>query len=166
MLGVVLLGMTGAVLLTVCLNLASMLLARGRGRRKEFAVRLALGGGRFRIVRQLLVEGLLLSLVGGALGVMLGQAAIERLMGEVSTLLPITITLDGQVSTPLIAATTRVLPRGDTGLCARPGTEAFARRHRRAISRRRPATIRRRGAGAGCREIRWSPHRSRCRSAC
>ena len=105
MLGVVLLGMTGAVLLTVCLNLASMLLARGRGRRKEFAVRLALGGGRFRIVRQLLVEGLLLSLVGGALGVMLGQAGIEWLMSAVSTLLPITITLDGQVSTPLMAAT-------------------------------------------------------------
>ncbi len=105
MLAVVLLGMTGAVLLTVCLNLASMLLARGRGRRKEFAVRLALGGGRFRIVRQLLVEGLLLSLVGGALGVMLGQAGIEWLMSAVRTLLPITITLDGQVSTPLMAAT-------------------------------------------------------------
>ena len=104
-LGVVLMGMTGAVLLTVCLNLASMLLARGRGRRKEFAVRLALGGGRLRIVRQLLVEGLLLSLVGGALGVVLGQEGIERLMVAVSTLLPITITLDGQVSTPLIAAT-------------------------------------------------------------
>ena len=103
-LGVVLLGMTGAVLLTVCLNLTSMLLARGRGRRKEFAVRLALGGGRLRIVRQLLVEGLLLSLVGGTLGVLLGQAGIEWLMNAVSTLLPITITLDGQVSTPLIAA--------------------------------------------------------------
>lgn len=106
MLAVVLLGMTGAVLLTVCLNLASMLLARGRGRRKEFAVRLALGGQRFRIVRQLLVEGLLLSLVGSAFGVMLGQETIERLMAAVSTLLPITITLDGRVSTPLIAATT------------------------------------------------------------
>ena len=65
-LGALMMGMTGAVLLTVCLNLASMLLARGRARRKEFAVRLALGGGRMRIVRQLLVEGLLLSLVGGA----------------------------------------------------------------------------------------------------
>jgi predicted permease len=105
MLGIVLLGMTGAVLVTVCLNLASMLLARGRGRRKEFAVRLALGAGRFRIVRQLLVEGLLLSLVGGALGVALGREGIEWLMAAVSTLLPITITLDGQVSLPLIAAT-------------------------------------------------------------
>ena len=54
MLGVVLLGMTGAVLLTVCLNLTSMLLARGRARRKEFAIRLALGGSRARVVRQLL----------------------------------------------------------------------------------------------------------------
>ena len=63
-LGVVMMGMTAAVLLTVCLNLASMLLARGRARRKEFAIRLAIGGGRARIVRQLLVEGLLLSLVG------------------------------------------------------------------------------------------------------
>ena len=61
-LGAVMMGMTGAVLLTVCLNLASMLLARGRARRKEFAIRLALGGGRTRIVRQLLIEGFVLSL--------------------------------------------------------------------------------------------------------
>jgi predicted permease len=112
-----LLGMTGAVLLTVCLNLASMLLARGRARRKEFAIRLALGGGRFRIVRQLLVEGLLLSLAGGGLGVVLGQTVIERLMSLVSTLLPITIALDGQISTPLIAA---------TAVCCLVATLAFA----------------------------------------
>jgi predicted permease len=105
MLGVVLLGMTGAVLLTVCLNLASMLLARGRARRKEFAVRLALGGSRTRIVRQLLIEGSLLSLVGGILGVVLGNAAIDALLAMLATLLPVTIVLVGTSSLALAAAT-------------------------------------------------------------
>ena len=75
------LGMTLAVLLTVCLNLASMLMARGRARRKEFAVRLALGGGRAGIVRQLLTEGALLSLVGGGFGVALGLYGVDALLG-------------------------------------------------------------------------------------
>ncbi|HET9315103.1 MAG TPA: ABC transporter permease, partial [Vicinamibacteria bacterium] len=66
---IVLVGMTGAVLAIVCLNLASMLMARGQARRREFAIRLALGGGRAHIVRQLLVEGLLLSAAGGGLGI-------------------------------------------------------------------------------------------------
>ena len=77
----VMLGLTGAVLLVVCLNLASMLMARGRGRRKEFAIRLALGGGRSRIVRQLLIEGSLLSLAGGALGLALGLYGVNSLVG-------------------------------------------------------------------------------------
>lgn len=105
MLGVVLLGMTGAVLLTVCLNLASMLLARGRARRKEFAVRIALGGSRMRIVRQLLIEGLLLSLVGGVLGVMLGNAAINALLATLATLLPVTVVLEGTSTLALTLAT-------------------------------------------------------------
>ncbi|MGQ0732835.1 MAG: ADOP family duplicated permease [Acidobacteriota bacterium] len=104
-LGVVLLGMTGAVMLTVCLNLAGLLLARGRGRRKEFAVRLALGGGRGRIVRQLLLEGLLLSLVGGALGAALGSFAIDTLLSLLRTLLPVTIVLENTVSPALVVAT-------------------------------------------------------------
>ncbi|MCC6989098.1 MAG: ABC transporter permease [Acidobacteria bacterium] len=101
-LGAVMMGMTAAVLLTVCLNLASMLLARGRARRKEFAVRLALGGGRGRIVRQLLVEGLLLSLVGGALGVVLGLYAIDFFTTSLSNLVPLTIALDGMASPALV----------------------------------------------------------------
>ena len=88
-------GMTTAVLLTVCLNLASMLLARGRARRKEFAVRLAIGGGRARIVRQLLVEGLLLSIVGGAFGIALGLYAVDALVASLSAILPISIVLEG-----------------------------------------------------------------------
>jgi predicted permease len=91
---IVLLGMTGAVLTIVCLNLASMLLARGQGRRREFAIRLALGGGRARIVRQLLVEGLVLSAAGGALGVLAGALATDALLASLTSRLPIAIAVD------------------------------------------------------------------------
>ncbi len=104
-LGVVVLGMTGAVLLTVCLNLMSMLLARGRARRKEFAIRLALGGGRGRIVRQLLTEGLLLSIAGGALGLALGHYGIELLTTSLAAVSPITIAIDSAAVPALLGAT-------------------------------------------------------------
>jgi predicted permease len=103
--GVVMLGLTGAVLLTVCLNLASMLMARGRARRKEFAIRLALGGGRSRIVRQLLIEGLVLSSAGGVLGVLFGLYGVDLLIGAFAAMLPITIVLEGTVSPAVVGAT-------------------------------------------------------------
>ncbi len=102
-LGALMMGMTGAVLLTVCLNLASMLLARGRARRKEFAIRLALGGGRMRIVRQLLIEGLVLSLAGGAMGVALGLYGVDLITSSLQRMIPITIVLDG-IATPAVVA--------------------------------------------------------------
>ena len=68
-------GLAAAVLLTSCLNLANMMLAFGSARQKEIAIRLAVGGGRSRIVRQLLVQGLLLSIAGGALGLIVSSWA-------------------------------------------------------------------------------------------
>ncbi|MGE3274607.1 MAG: ADOP family duplicated permease [Vicinamibacterales bacterium] len=105
LLALMLLGLTGAVLLTVCLNLASLLMARGSARRKEFAVRLALGGGRFRIVRQLLLEGFLLSLAGGTAGILLGFYGVDTLMGAFASMLPLTIVLEGATSPAVVAAT-------------------------------------------------------------
>ncbi len=100
-----LMAMAVIVLVVSCLNLANMMLARGTARRKEIAMRLALGGGRGRIVRQLLTEGLILSLLGGAFGLLLAYWGVNLLVATLMPLSPVPLTFDGTPDVRIMAAT-------------------------------------------------------------
>ncbi|HMG33233.1 MAG TPA: ABC transporter permease [Blastocatellia bacterium] len=109
----ILLGAVGFLLLIACANMASLLLARSASRRREMAVRAAVGAGRGRIIRQLLTEGLVLSVLGGGLGLLAGYLGMNFLLSfmppNVPRLQDISLDLRVLLFTGLLSIVTGVL---------------------------------------------------------
>src|SRR5271165_2498761 len=97
----IVMGMVVLLVLMACVNVSSLLLVRAAGRVREMSVRYAMGAGRWQIIRQLLTEGMLLGLLGGALGLLLAPAVssvlIHRVAGDTATELPFSSSLDARI---------------------------------------------------------------------
>jgi len=104
-LAMMLFSMSGLVLLVASFNLANMLLARGSARQKEFAIRLAIGGNRLRIVRQLLAESLVLAVAGGLLATLVAWWATRTLMTQVGPRAPVSMLFDTTPDVRILIAT-------------------------------------------------------------
>jgi predicted permease len=104
--GAFLMGMAAVVLIISCLNIANMLLARGSARRKEIAIRLAVGGARRRIVMQLLTEGFLLAIVGAAGGLLISSWSMAALARSLAAVVPLSVTFQPKPDATVVAVTT------------------------------------------------------------
>jgi predicted permease len=97
----------GLVLLVACANIANLLLARGSSRRREMAIRVAVGAGRGRLVRQLLAESFVLATLGGLAGLLLAAWSV-RLMAGIQPPFPIPISLDLSLDSRVLAYTAAI----------------------------------------------------------
>lgn len=147
----VLSGAVGLVLLMACANVANLLLIRALGRRREFAIRAALGAGRGRMIRQLLLESVLLSLAGGVLGLAASSFGVRALLalnpGDIPRIGPngsaaavdwrvLAFTLAISLATGLLFGLIPALQssRGDLGLALKQGRAGFGPRQNRTRS--------------------------------
>jgi predicted permease len=105
LLSVLLLSMAGVVLLIASLNVSNMMLARGAARRKEIAIRLALGGARGRILQQLFTEALVLAVAGGAAGLVMAYWSTSVLVHSLARLAPVDVTYTAGPDLRVLAAT-------------------------------------------------------------
>ena len=91
---ILMIGLAVSVLLVACLNLATMLLARNAARRREMAVRLAIGAGRARLLWQLFLEGLILALLGAVAGLVIAYGGMKTLLASLLAISPVAIVFD------------------------------------------------------------------------